>query len=76
MGRPSDHSAEEFGKAPSSGSTYAGLDSSMIGAPTSIMVDALVEQESGKTPTPPPFTVRTAVIVLAVLFVVGVIVAR
>jgi hypothetical protein len=67
------HSSEEFGKTSGSGSPFAGLDAPMIGAPASILVDGIAEQESGKTPTPPPFSVRTAVIVLVVILVVGLI---
>ena len=68
------HSSDEFGRAPSSGDPYAGMDPPMIGAPSSIIIDGLVEEESGVTPPPPPISVRAVVITLVVMFVIGVIV--
>lgn len=67
------HSSEEFGKSTGAGSPFAGLDGPMIGAPSSIIVDGIAERESGKTPGPPPFTLRTAIIVLVAMFVLGLI---
>jgi hypothetical protein len=45
----------------------------MIGAPASIIVDGIAERESGKTPGPPPFTLKSAAIVLVVMFVLGLV---
>ena len=67
------HNSDEFGKTSGSGSPFAGLDGPMIGAAASIIVDGIAERESGKTPGPPPFSVRTAVIVLIVMLVVGIL---
>lgn len=67
--RSREHSADEFGN-PASGS-IRGLDPPMIGAASSIMVDALVEQESGRTPPPPPVSVRAISIALGVMFALG-----
>jgi hypothetical protein len=64
------HSSDEFGQAGSS--SLSGLDAPMIGASSSIMVDALVESESGITPPPPAISVKAVAIAMAVLFVVGV----
>ena len=65
------HTSDEFGKAPSSGSATAGLNGPIIGEAASIMVDALVEEESGKTPSPPPISVGTSVLVFVVMFLLG-----
>ena len=51
----------------------AGMDGPMIGAASTIMVDALVERESGATPPPPPISVGKLAIFFAVMFVVGVV---
>jgi len=65
------HGSEEFGRPGSS--SISGLDAPMFGASSSIMVDALVERESGVTPPPPLISVKAIVIGLAVMFVIGVI---
>ena len=62
------HSSNEFGRQ---GSGLAGLDAPMIGAAGAIFSDALTEHESGVTPPPPPISVRTLVITLVVMFVLG-----
>ena len=67
------HTGEEFGRSPSSGSSTVGLDGPVIGASSSIMLDALTERESGVTPPPPPFPVRAVAIALVVMFALGVI---
>ena len=64
------HGAEEFGQPSSRG--IKGLDAPMIGAPTSITIDGLVERESGGTPPPPAVSVKALVITLVVMIVVGV----
>jgi hypothetical protein len=70
MPKPSRlHHADEFGKAGSS--SVSGLDAPIIGAGASIMVDGLVERESGATPPPPPLTIRAIVIGLVVMFLIG-----
>lgn len=77
-----EHSSAEFGKSPSSGSATAGLDGPVIGAAGMIMVDGLVEEQSGPRPhteSPPSVSVgRLAFVLLAmfVIAVVGVIVAH
>ena len=70
------HTSEEFGKSTGSGSPFAGLDGPMIGAPASIIVDGIAERESGKTPGPPPFTLKTAAIVLVVMLVLGLVAVK
>lgn len=63
------HHADEFGKSGSS--SISGLDAPMIGASTSILVDGLVERESGATPSPWSVSVKGIVIALIVMFVFG-----
>ena len=65
------HGSDEFGRPGSS--SLSGLDAPMFGAASSIMVDALVERESGVTPPPPRISVKAIVIGLAVMFVIGAI---
>ena len=66
---PRTHHADEFGKVGSS--SVRGLDAPMIGAPASILVDGLVERESGVTPSPWSVSVKGIVIALVVMFVLG-----
>lgn len=65
------HTSDEFGQPPLG--AIRGTDAPNIGAPANIILDGVVETESGKTPSPPPFSVRTAVIVLGVIFVLGLV---
>ena len=51
------HTSDEFGKSPD--------------APGMVALDALTERESGGTPPPPPVRVRTIVVALIVMFVLG-----
>jgi len=67
------HTSDEFGKSSGSGSPFAGMDGPMIGAAASILVDGIAERESGITPPPPPISVRTFIIIFAVMFVIGVV---
>jgi hypothetical protein len=72
MTKPSqEHQSHEFGRPPSTG--IKGLDAPMIGAPSSIMLDGIVEQESGVTPPPPAVSVKAVVIVLVAMFLFGLI---
>lgn len=71
--RKRQHSSDEFGR-PTSGTAVRGFDPPMIGAGASITVDGIVERESGVTPPPPPFSMRTAIIGLFVLFALGVVI--
>jgi hypothetical protein len=72
MGKSSkEHHSDEFGQLTSHG--VKGLDAPMIGAPSSITLDALVERESGVTPPPPPVSVKALVIFFIVMFVIGVV---
>ena len=64
------HHGDEFGK--SGRNALVGCDGPLIGAASTIALDALVERESGATPPPPPFTIRALVIELVVMFLVGV----
>jgi hypothetical protein len=69
------HTSEEFGRAPSSGSATAGMDAPGIGAPGMIMVDALVEEQSGGRPStepPPQVTVGQLGFVWLAMFVIAV----
>jgi hypothetical protein len=70
------HSSDEFGRPPSGVTSLSNAWSIFgrrsIGAPSEIAVDALVERESGVTPPPPPFSMRTMVIFLTVVFLVGI----
>ncbi|MHB1452040.1 MAG: hypothetical protein ACYCXR_09500 [Coriobacteriia bacterium] len=68
-----EHDSDSFGK-PTSGS-LRGLNPPMIGAPSAIIVDGIVERESGATPPPPAVTLRTVAVVIGSMFVVGLLVA-
>lgn len=69
MTKPSrEHHSDEFGKEPSAS---IGLNAPTIGNPTQITLGGIVERESGKTPTPPPFSLRAAVIGLVVMMLLG-----
>lgn len=61
--------SDSFGK-PMSGS-LTGLNAPMIGAPSAIVVDGIVERETGTTPAPPGVTLRTAAVVFGVMLVLG-----
>ena len=70
MSRRSDpHSADEFGRVGSS--ALSGLDAPMVGAPAAIMVDGMVERDSGTTPAPPSITVKHVAVALLVMLVLG-----
>lgn len=64
------HTGAEFGKT--TGDSIRGLDAPMIGAASSIAVDAITERESGITPPPPPISVKALAIVFSVMFLVGI----
>lgn len=51
-----------------------GLNPPMIGAPSTIIVDGIVERESGTTPPPPGVTLRTVAVVIGIMFVLGMLV--
>lgn len=70
------HHADEFGK-PASGVTSAGkvrslVDRRFFGDPSKVVLEGIDDNESGKTPPPPPFSMRALVIGLAVAFALGV----
>ena len=67
------HHADEFGKGTSG--AIGGFDPPMIGAPASILTDALVERESGVTPSPWSVSVKGIVVFLVAMFLLGVILA-
>lgn len=71
--RRRQHGSDEFGRT-SGRTAIGGFDPPMIGAGASITLDGIVERESGETPPPPPFSMRTAVIGLVVLFALGVVI--
>lgn len=62
-----------FGK-PMSGS-LTGLNAPMIGAPSAIMVDGIVERETGATPAPPGISLKAVALTAGAMFVVGLVVA-
>lgn len=62
------HTADEFGRM---GTPLNGVDPPMIGAATTIIIDSLVEQESGRTSSPWSLSVWQIVISLVVMLVVG-----
>jgi len=66
------HHGDEFGKAGAS-TALRGQDVPLIGEAASIAIDAQVERESGVTPPPPPFSIKTAIIVLVTVFVLALI---
>ena len=65
------HTSDEFGKGTSGG--IRGFDPPMIGAPTSILIDGLVERESGATPSPWSVSVTGIVVFLVGMFVLGLV---
>jgi len=67
--RRREHTSDEFGQ-PTLGA-IRGLDAPRYGAPTNVIIDGIVERESGVTPTPPPFSGTTAIIILVAMMVVG-----
>lgn len=77
MPRPSRlHHSDEFGK-PASGvvagsSAKSAFGRRSVGAASAILVDGLVENESGVTPPPPPISIRTLIIGLGVMFAIGI----
>jgi hypothetical protein len=70
------HHSDEFGKPPSGvlsrSSAWSLLGRRSIGAPSSILLDEIVERESGTTPPPPPFAMKALLIGLAVMLVIGI----
>jgi len=64
------HNADEFGKSGVSASVI-GLNAPIIGAASSILADGITERESGETPPPPPLSMRTIVVGLIGMFLVG-----
>ena len=70
--KPEEHDSSEFGQPASHG--IKGLDPPMVGAPASITIDGIVEQESGKTPPPPAVSVKAIAITLAVMLILGVVI--
>jgi drug/metabolite transporter (DMT)-like permease len=66
------HHGDEFGQ-PVSGKV-TGMNAPFIGAPAAIILDGMVERESGKTPGPPPFSPKIAVIGLVATFLIGLLV--
>lgn len=65
-----EHSANEFGRADNA---TRGVNAPSIGAPTTIVVDALVERESGHTPSPWSMSVVQIVVAVAVIFLIGLV---
>ena len=68
---PHEHTSDEFGRQTSSSLT--GLDAPMIGAASSIVVDGIVERESGVTPPPPPVKLWVLAVALVAMFILGVV---
>lgn len=56
--------------------SLTGLNPPMIGAPSAIIVDGIVERESGSNPPPPSsITLRAVALVIGAMFVLGLLVA-
>lgn len=66
-----EHHSDEFGRVGSSSIT--GADAPTLGAPGMIIVDGMVERESGATPPPPTITVTMVAVALGVMFLLGVV---
>jgi hypothetical protein len=68
------HHSDEFGKT-GSGSSTAGLDGPVLGAPGMIIVDGITEAESGnmpaRPPAPSPASTTTIAIVLGVCLLIA-----
>jgi len=54
--------------------SLAGLDGPMIGAPSAIIVDGIVERETGTHPAPPGIRLGTVAVVIGVMLVLGLLV--
>lgn len=67
-----EYESDSFGR-PMSGS-LRGLNPPMIGAPSAIIVDGIVERETGTTPAPPAITLRAVAVVVGIMFVLGLLV--
>jgi hypothetical protein len=63
------HHGDEFGQP--TGSSVIGADAPIIGAAYSITLDAQLEREAGKTPLPPPISIKAMGIGLLVAFLIG-----
>ena len=63
------HDSDVFGR-PTSGS-LTGLDAPLIGAPSAIILDGIVERESGATPPPPAITLKMVAVALGVMLLLG-----
>lgn len=66
-----EHHSDEFGRVGSS--AVSGNDAPTLGAPGMIIVDGMVERESGVTPPPPTITVTMVAVALGVMFLFGVL---
>jgi len=64
-----EHHSDEFGRVGSS--AVSGADAPTLGAPGMIIVDGMVEGESGVTPPPPTITVTMVAVALGVMFLFG-----
>jgi len=64
-----EHHSDEFGRVGSS--AVSGADAPTLGAPGMIIVDGMVEGESGVTPPPPVITVTMVAVALGVMFLFG-----
>ena len=65
-----EHHADEFGRVGSA--AISGADAPTLGAPTMIMIDGIVERESGVTPPPPAISVKAIAIFLGIMILLGI----
>ena len=69
---PKAHTGEEFGRPPSSQMVSASTVPGRMAATTQVILDGVVERESGVTPAPPRISIKTIFLVLVALFLIGV----
>lgn len=67
--RKREHSSDEFGRVGSA--AIRGAEAPTLGASTLILIDGMVERESGVTPPPPAITVTAIAITLVVMLLLG-----
>lgn len=67
--RDRQHTADEFGRVGSA--SIRGAEMPEMAAPTLIIIDGMVERESGVTPPPPAITVKAIAITLIIMLLIG-----
>jgi len=66
-----EHTADEFGRFGSGSSSVGGVLNGPMAGGSAVVVDALVEKESGVTPGPPVISVKSLAVILVVMILAG-----